>query len=60
MPSMVMSRRTCSSVSNTVSPLRVFNVTGTIWSRKRPASMAAAARRCDSTASASWSARLME
>ncbi|MNL48903.1 hypothetical protein D3C87_1717900 [compost metagenome] len=28
------SRRTCSSVSNTTSPLRVFNTTGTIWSRK--------------------------
>ncbi|KAG1432880.1 hypothetical protein G6F57_022615 [Rhizopus arrhizus] len=28
------SRRTCSSVSNTTSPLRVFCTTGTIWSRK--------------------------
>ena len=34
--SLVVSPRTCSSVSNAITPLRVFTSTGTIWSLKRP------------------------
>ena len=50
---------TCSSVSTVTSPLRVFLTIGTICSLKRPSSIAAAARRCDSAASSSCSSRVM-
>jgi len=40
-------------VSNTVSPFRVFSVTGRICALKRPSAMARAARRWDSIASSS-------
>jgi len=43
--STVVSARTCSSVSNTVTPPRVLISTGTICSLNRPAAMAADARR---------------
>ena len=36
-----------------------FTSTGTIWSLKRPSARAAAARRCDSAANASWRSREM-
>src|SRR5690606_33077117 len=51
--------RTCSSVSKTTVPLRDLISIGRIWSRKRPSAMAAAARRWLSTASLSWSSRVM-
>ncbi len=57
--SIVVSGFTCSSVSKTISPLRVFRTMSTIWDLKRPSAIAAAARRCDSTASASCSSRVM-
>ena len=49
----------CSSVSKMVSPLRDFSVIGTIWSLKRPSSIAIAARRCDSAANSSCSSRVI-
>ena len=49
----------CSSVSTTVSPLRVFTVTGTISSANQPLSMAAWARLRDSMAKLSICSRLM-
>ncbi len=48
---------TCSSVSKTTSPWRVLRVILTICDAKRPSAIAAAARRCDSTARASCSPR---
>jgi hypothetical protein len=50
---------TCSSVSKVTSPLRVCLTIGTICDLKRPSATAAAARLCDSTASASCSSRVM-
>ena len=47
--SAVASARTCSSVSNTVSPRRVFSFTGRICCLNRPSAIARAARRCNST-----------
>ncbi|MNX33560.1 hypothetical protein D3C86_637870 [compost metagenome] len=57
--STVVSARTCSSVSNSTTPLRVFTSTGTICSLKRPAAMAAAARCWLVTASSSICSRVM-
>jgi len=57
--SIVVEAFTYSSVSKTTSPFFVCLTMGTIWLLKRPSAMAAAARRCDSTASASWSSRVM-
>src|SRR5690348_7368442 len=48
-----------SSVSTTTSPLRVFTVTGTISSLKRPRFCAASALFCDEAAKASCSARVI-
>ena len=48
-----------SSVSNTTSPLRPLETTGTICSLNQPAALALAARRWLSTARPSWSARVM-
>ena len=56
---MVVPARGPSSVSTTVSPLRVLTVTGTISSAKRPAAMAARARSWERTAKASASSRVM-
>ena len=49
----------CSSVSKATTPLRVLISMGTIWSRNRPSAMAAAARRCDSSANSSCARREM-
>ncbi|MCY1229665.1 hypothetical protein D9M72_420380 [compost metagenome] len=57
--SMVVPARGPSSVSTTVSPLRVFTVTGTISSLNRPAAMAASERSWERTAKASASSREM-
>ena len=57
--STVASARGCSSVSNTVSPRRVFILTGRICCLNRPSDIARDARRCDSSASASWSPRVI-
>ena len=58
-PSMLESARGCSSRSTTIgSPLGCGTVTGTSWSAKRPDSMAATARCCETSAKASWSSRL--
>ena len=51
--------RKCSSFSNTTSPLRLLIVTGTIWSLKRFSAQAFSARLWLSTASLSWSSRLI-
>ncbi len=48
----------CSSVSNTVSPLRDFTVTGAISFLKCPASMAALARFKEAMAKLSCSSRV--
>ncbi len=48
-----------SSVSTTTSPLRVFTVTATISSLKRPDFCAASALFCEEAAKASWSARVI-
>jgi hypothetical protein len=48
-----------SSVSTTTSPLRVFTVTGTISSLKRPDFCAASALFCEAAAKASCSARVI-
>src|SRR5205823_4631670 len=50
---------TCSSVSKTTSPFFVCFTIGTICDLNRPSAIADAARRCDSTASASCSSRVM-
>ena len=57
--SIVVDGLTCSSVSKVTSPLRVCLTMGTICVLKRPSAIAAAARLCDSTASASCSSRVM-
>ena len=57
--SIVVAGFTCSSVSNVTSPFLVCLTIGTIWLLKRPSAIAAAARRCDSTASASCCSRVM-
>ena len=46
------------ATTTVVSPLRCGTSTGTIWSSKRPASMAAMARCWLSSANASWRSRL--
>ena len=57
--SAVESARGCSSrVTTTGSPFRCGTGIGTIWESNRPASMAAIARRCDSSAKASCRSRL--
>ena len=48
----------CSSISKTISPLRVFTVTGAISSLNEPLVCAASARRTDSAANASCSSRV--
>ncbi|KAF4504581.1 hypothetical protein G6O67_008018 [Ophiocordyceps sinensis] len=53
---MPSSRRTVTTRSRPAASRRRV-VTGTVSASKRPASRAAAARRCDSAAKASWSAR---
>src|SRR5665213_18129 len=57
--STVVPWRGCSSVSTTTSPLRVFTVTGTISSVKRPDFCAASARLCERAASSSCCARVI-
>ena len=57
--SAVVPGRGCSSVSTRVVPFFPATSTGTISSSKAPASIAAAARRWLSAASASWSTREM-
>jgi hypothetical protein len=57
--SMVESRRGFSSTVTSVSrPLASRTVTGASSASNRPSSIAAIARRCDSSANASWSSRL--
>ena len=48
----------CSSTATTVSPWRVFTVTGSISAAKVPSSIAVFARLRDSMANASWASRV--
>jgi hypothetical protein len=59
MSSIVASWRMCSSASNSTVPFLDFSSTGTIWPLKRPALLAADARRWLSSARPSWSWRVM-
>jgi hypothetical protein len=56
-PSSETSGRACSSTLNSTVSLRCLTSTGTTSCSNRPASIAATARRCDSTANASCASR---